>query len=333
MERRRTSGKGAAVALLLGTMLIALPLTAPDASAQPDPADGDTATSVGDWSGTEEPLTIVSEERHPNGLVVTTFSNGATVAGEAGATVSLHETDDGTEVSTELSVETPAAPEPVEGVDEEPGFTTRDAALALGIDEESLAELGLDDCEWLSEEACGQDAEGGQATAGAESMLQPVPPTPSPSASGCAEISSSHTYAWGCWNRYKGETRANTFYNGYHSSVAAKSKGIWTLTGASTRHNFTDGRSVARSPNEDIDGIRDCRTQTFGVSGYGVQATTSSTVCPEKIHVTVEAGRYWIDWRGKVGRDTTRSPEGVQIVETPKGKVDGHRYSIVTSSH
>lgn len=304
------------------------------------PGAAATLMNVGGWSGTEEPLTVLSEEQHPNGLVVTEFSNGVRVAGPPGTTVSLDETEDENGGSGELSMKTPPAPGPTAtsaaaGSSTTPGYTTRDAAEALGLDAEAMEELGLNDCEWMLESVCEGQAPA-TAAAGAGSAFQPVPPTPSPEATMCAETGAerddgstdnAQVYAYGCGNRYAAGTTPTSFYKGYTSQVSGKSKSIHMLTGLATRHDYVDGQVVSWSPADEKP-VGACETVTWGVAEHGVSLSTSSQVCPSKIRPTITPQVYYVDWEGREFRDITRAAEGVNIVETPNGLVDGHEYSI-----
>jgi hypothetical protein len=135
---------------------------------------------------------------------------------------------------------------------------------------------------------------------------------------GCAEIDSS-VFWRGCFRRYRSEDNdPGAWYTADESQGTGHGKGGWYLRTGRTDHRYRRGEVVQWQPSNDVPTGK-CHEVGFSLGAYGVSMQRSTTVCPEKISISVnDPKRFFAQWNGAVradnpgvvAQDFTRVPTG-----------------------
>lgn len=282
--------------------------------------------------GLEAPLVLQSTTYYPSGMQVGHFSNGISVAGTGGETVSSDSQPLGEEGSP---------PAGIEGVNVEAGsdertgadYTEYDALQALGVSDADLADFGLTPaCPSVDTSLCGSVAEQNlhaathpQSNRSAldSSVLISHTRTSRALEPVCVRLDHSKVYAYGCARRKWLDDPGTHQRFSTTSKVSGEPKGIYWLVRLRTRHNYHNDVAIFDwKPTQDLS-ASSCTDRTLSLSYNGVGASASATHCPEKwdmsppneIGSDTTSGTFtnsWYKFRG------VRSTRGVAAVNATR---------------
>ena len=302
----RVRNSVAAMAALVTTAWIG-PIAAPDAEAAPTPQ--------------LSPQVVFSEDLG-DGRVLTRFTHGVTVVATKGTRI-VFETTPPSHSEGGLGIGL-IPPDYDEMGASHAAQQYRASGRSPEKDERAL-EYSQNQAKW--EAKANQPSHTADGTGSVETTAAPASQPGEVYDSGCAKIDSS-VFWRGCYRRYWTEDNdASSWYAADESQGTGHGKGGWYLRTGRTDHRYKQGEVVQWEPSNDVP-KGNCEQVGFSLGAYGVSMSRTTTVCPEKISVSVnDSKRFYAQWNGAVRGDNP-GVVAQNFTKVPNGKDSGFEYWV-----